>query len=119
MKGKNTMSNIIRHEKEIKVWVGFNVPVEEILEHNKNAATIEELFSIDKAEENGLDVWEYYDDCCLEGVSFYHCDHTGETYQDDDMIADIDFTELMASEAVMGNKELMAQIIKLVAQNNK
>ena len=113
----------IQYQKEIKVWMGFEVPLDVVLEHNKelNTTNVEELLSVEKAEGNGLNVWEYFDEDHLECVSFYDCEETGNTWQNevqkDEDHKDVEITtfgELLSLPEVMGDKELLNKLISVI-----
>jgi len=111
------MSNVkmIDYEFEVKAWVKFNIPPEEVLMANVDEAP-ENVFNVDKAIENGLDIWDYWDDEAWNGLDISRCDATGETWQDD-LYNEDELAELLSDEDIMGDSVLVGKIIDLIKQH--
>ena len=119
----------IKYQKEVKVWMGFQVPVEDILRHNHvlNTTNVDDLLDIEKAEGNGLRIWDYFDEDCFEGMSFSDCEETGETWQDEESTSydgdsDVEITtfgQLLSMPEIMGDKELLDKLINTIKSHKE
>lgn len=104
------------YQMEVKVWINFEIPAEDLIRHNINEK-IEDILSIDKAEENGLDIWEYFDEDHWSGMSHSSMEQTGEEWEEskeEDVIED--FNDLLSDPDIMNDNELMSKIIDLLAE---
>jgi len=106
----------ISYKKEAMVWVNYEIPLDVILDYNKDEEDLDNLLSVEKACENGLDVEEYFDDNHWNNEMGF--DETGETYQEEEYNKE-SILNLLSNPEIMGDEYLMNQIMDIITQHQK
>ena len=105
----------INYQEEVKVWVNYEIPLDVILEYNKDEKNLDDLFSVDKACENGLDLYEYFDEEHWESMDSSSFNETGETWQEEynkDKVLD-----MLNDPEIYGDEDLMNIIMNVITQH--
>ena len=103
----------ISYQEEAIVWVNYEIPLDVILDYNKDEKSLDDLLSVEKAIENGLDINDYFDDDYWRELNNFN--ETGETWQAEHNKESV--LDLLNDPEIMGDEDLMNTIMNIITQH--
>ena len=105
----------LSYQEEAIVWLNYEIPLDVVLDYNKDEKSLDDLLSVEKAIENGLDINDYFDDEHYKEMR--NCNETGETYQAENNYETV--MDLLNEPEIMGDEYLMNFLMGIITKHQK